>query len=167
MDAFIPASVWSMRDFPLERPWQFISPDHSAVITAGDDFVHGQLQWGTKMADVLRGFGLVKAVPGHPFYVTAEGTQRTYKGTVTSSGSITDLHLFAEEGGEGLAQDDHGNVYIAAGQVLVFGQDGKQLERIDIPERPIDLIFGGPDRRTLYILTHHSLFAVRTLNRGL
>ncbi len=167
MDVFIPASVWNMRDFPLERPWQFISPDHSTVITAGDDFVHGQLQWGTKMADVLRGFGLVKAVPGHPFYVTAEGTQRTYKGTVTSSGSITDLHLFAEEGGEGLAQDQHGNVYLAAGQVLVFSPDGKQLERIDIPERPIDLIFGGPDRRTLYILTHHCLFAVRTLNPGL
>jgi sugar lactone lactonase YvrE len=166
MAVFLPASVWNTRDFPQKRPWQFISPDHGTVITAGDDFVHGQLQWGTKMADVLRGFGLVNAVPGHPFYVTAEGEERTYKGTVTYSGSIADLHLFAEEGGEGLAQDQRGNVYLAAGQVLVYSPDGKQVGRIDVPERPIDLIFGGPDRHTLYILTHHSLYAVRTLIGG-
>ena len=167
MSALIPASVWNTRDFTQKRPWQFISPDHSAAITAGDDFVRGQMQWGTKMADVLRGFGLVNAVTRHPFYVTAEDEQRTYKGTVTSSGSIADLHLFAEEGGEGLAQDQRGNLYLAAGQVLVYGPDGKQLERINVPERPIDLIFGGPDRRTLYILTHHSLYSVRTRIGGL
>jgi sugar lactone lactonase YvrE len=167
MSAFIPASVWNMRDFPLTRPWQYVAPDLSTVITAGDDFVHGQLQWGTKMADVLRSFGLVHAVPGHPFYVTAEGQERTYKGSVDSSGSITGLQLFAEEGGEGLAQDQSGNVYLAAGQVLVYSPDGKLVDRIDMPERPIDLIFGGADRRTLYILTHHSLYAVRTAIGGL
>jgi len=115
----------------------------------------------------LRGFGLVNAQPGHPFYVTAEDEQRTYKGTVTSSGSIADLHLFTEEGGESLAQDQRVNVYLAAGQVLVYTPDGKQVDRIDVPERPIDLIFGGPDRRTLYILTHHSLYSVRTRIGGL
>jgi sugar lactone lactonase YvrE len=167
MSALIPASVWNTRDFTQKRLWQFISPDHSVMITAGDDFVRGQLQWGTKMADVLRGFGLVNAVTGHPFYVTAEDEQRTYKGTVTSSGSIADLHLFAEEGGEGLAQDQRGNLYLAAGQVLAYSPDGKQLEKINVPERPIDLIFGGPDRRTLYILTHHSLYSVRTRIGGL
>jgi sugar lactone lactonase YvrE len=41
------------------------------------------------------------------------------------------------------------------------------LETMNVPERPIDLIFGGPDRRTLYILTHHSLYSVRTLTSGL
>jgi sugar lactone lactonase YvrE len=167
MDKYIPASVWNMRDFPLKRSWQYISPDQSTVITAGDDFVHGQLQWGTKMADVLRSFGLVHAVPGHPFYVTAEGQQRTYKAMVDSSGSITGLQLFAEEGGEGLAQDQSGNVYLAAGQVQVYNAEGKQVDRIDVPERPIDLIFGGADHRTLYILTHHSLYAVRTITGGL
>jgi sugar lactone lactonase YvrE len=167
MSAFIPANVWNTRDFTQKRLWQFLSPDHGTLITAGDDFVHGQLQWGTKMADVLRAFGLVNAVTGHPFYVTAEDEQRTYKGTLTSSGSIADLHLFAEEGGEGLAQDQRGDLYLAAGQVLVYSSDGKKLETMNVPERPIDLIFGGPDRRTLYILTHHSLYSVRTLTSGL
>jgi sugar lactone lactonase YvrE len=32
---------------------------------------------------------------------------------------------------------------------------------IDVPERPLQLVFGGPDRQTLFVLTHHALYAVR------
>jgi sugar lactone lactonase YvrE len=99
--------------------------------------------------------------------VTEEAEERTYKGNVTADGTIAGLQLFAEEGGESLAQDRRGNVYIAAGQVLVYSPDGKLAQRINVPERPLDLIFGGPDQRTLFILTHHSLYAVRTLVGGL
>jgi sugar lactone lactonase YvrE len=41
------------------------------------------------------------------------------------------------------------------------------LEKIDVPERPLDLVFGGADRRTLYILTHHALYAVSVQSAGL
>jgi len=47
-----------------------------------------------------------------------------------------------------VAQDKNGNVYIAAEQVLVYSPDGKLLERIDVPEWPIDLVFGGTGHRT-------------------
>ena len=167
MTAVFPSGVFDPKDFSRKRPWQFLSPDGSTFISAGDDFLQGYMPWGTKMADVLRGFGLQKAVPGHPFYVTEEAEERTYKGNVTADGTIAGLQLFAEEGGESLAQDRHGNVYLAAGQVLVYSPDGKLAQRINVPERPLDLIFGGPDYRTLFILTHHSLYAVRTLVGGL
>ena len=144
-----------------------VSPDGSALISAGDDFVKGHMEWGTKMADLLRTFGLQQAVPGHPFYVTAEYEERTYKGNVSPTGSVTGLELFAENGGESVAQDEHGHVYIAAGQILVYSPEGKMIGRIDVPERPIDLVFGGADRRTLYILTHHSLYAVEMQAAGL
>jgi len=167
MTAFCPAGVFAFRDFSRDRPWQFLSPDGSTFISSGDNFVKGYMPWGTKMSDVLRGLSLQKEVLGRPFYVTEEGEQKTYKGKVTSSGSIQDLQIFAEEGGESLAQDAHGNIYLSAGQLLVYSPDGKLVERVEMPERPIDLIFGGADRRTLYILTHHSLYAVRTLAGGL
>jgi len=163
MTGFCSSGVYVLREFSQKRPWQFLSPDGSAFISTGDDFINGYMPWGTKMADVLRSFGLQKAVPGDPFYVTEEAEERTYKGRVTADGTIADLQLFAEKGGESLAQDAHGNVYLAAGQLLVYSPDGKLTGRIDVPERPLDLLFGGADRRTLYILTHHSLYAVRTL----
>ena len=68
--------------------------------------------------------------------------------------------VFAERGGESVARDAGGNVYVANGQVFVYAPDGKPIGRIDVPERPLQLLFGGADRRTLFILTHHTLYAV-------
>ena len=45
---------------------------------------------------------------------------------------------------------------------VIRSPDGKQLGQIDVPERPIQILFGGTDGRTLFILTHHSLYAVKT-----
>ena len=104
----------------------------------------------------------MKAVPGKTFYVTNESEQRTYSGSVNADGTLSGLRLFAEQGGESLAEDNHGNVYLAAGQVFVYDSLGKAIDTIAVPERPLDLIFGGKDQRTLYILTQSSLYAVRT-----
>ncbi len=164
---YLPTAVFAIRGFATDRPWHFGSSENGGGISSGGDFVNGHTEWGTKMADLLRTFGLQKAIPGHPFYVTSESEQRTFKGTVTDSGSITDLKLFAEAGGESTAQDERGNVYVAAGQILVYSPDGKLEGKIDVPERPIDLVFGGADRRTLCILTHHSLFALKMQVAGL
>ena len=93
--------------------------------------------------------------------------QRTYKVDVQSDGTFGAVTLFAEDGGQAVAQDKNGNVYLAAEQVLVYSPDGKLLGRVDVPERPTDLVFGGAGRRTLYILTHGSLYAVQTKMTGL
>jgi sugar lactone lactonase YvrE len=66
-----------------------------------------------------------------------------------------------------VAQDEHGNVYLAAGQIKVYSPEGVAIEEIDVPERPIDLVFGGPERHSLYILTHKSLYVVATRWAGL
>ena len=74
---------------------------------------------------------------------------------------------FAEQGGESLTQDSEGNVYLAAGQVFVYNSSGKLIDTILVPERPRDLVFGGKDGRTLFILTQSSLYAVRTRFAGI
>ena len=163
---YLPAGVFELHQYSSPRGWQYVAPDGGAYVSAGDEFVQGHMEWGTKMADLLRTFGLQRAVPGKPFYVTTENAEKTYKARVTATGSIEGVELFAETGGESVAQDERGRVYVAAGQILVYSPEGKMLERIDVPERPIDLVFGGADRRTLYILTHHSLYAVRTATAG-
>ena len=56
----------------------------------------------------------------------------------------------------------NGNVYLANGQVLLYAPDGKQIGQIDVPDRPLQILFGGNDGRTLFILTHHALYAVET-----
>ena len=164
---YLAGGVYGLRQFSSERAWQYVAPDGSAYISAGDEFVNGHTEWGTKMADLLRTFGLERAVPGTAFYVTTENDEETFKGSVTATGSVTDLKLFTETGGESVVQDERGRVYVAAGQILLYTREGKLADKIDVPERPIDLIFGGADRRTLYVLTHHSLYQIRTDAPGL
>lgn len=167
MTALCPSGAPGIEGLSQVRPWQYISPDHSVFIPAEDDFVNGQVALRVKAGDILRAYSLLPAVPGRPIYVTDLRAEKTYKGNVNASGTIGDLKIFAEEGGDSLAQDESGNVFLAAAQVLVFNPEGKQMEMIDVPDRPIDLIFGGPDRRTLYILSRTSLYAVRTRVPGL
>ncbi len=62
--------------------------------------------------------------------------------------------------------DSKGNVYVANGQIFVYDATGKVIGEIDVPERPIDILFGGPDRRTLFVLTHHTLYGVKTRAPG-
>jgi sugar lactone lactonase YvrE len=149
------------------KPYQYVSPDRTLFIPSEEVFVQGQPYFGYKFAYILQAFGLVKAVPGKPFYVTNESEQRTYSGNVNADGTLSGLRLFAEQGGESLAQDSEGNVYLAAGQVFVYSSSGKHIDTISVPERPLDLVFGGKDRRTLFILTRSSLYAVRTRSSGL
>jgi sugar lactone lactonase YvrE len=80
---------------------------------------------------------------------------------VNPDGTLTDLHPFAERGGESIAVDVHGNVYVPNGQVFVCDSTGRQIAEIDVPGRPLELVFGGEDGPTLFILAHHTLCGVQ------
>lgn len=79
---------------------------------------------------------------------------------------MTNPKLFAQQGGESVAVDAQGNVYIAAGQIYVYDPSGKPIDTIEVPQRPIDIIFGGRDGQTLFILARNSLYGVRTRFKG-
>ena len=53
-------------------------------------------------------------------------------------------------------------MYVLNGQIYVYGPAGRPMGQIDVPERPVGLAFGGADRQTLFILTRHALYAVKT-----
>jgi sugar lactone lactonase YvrE len=171
MTPVLPVDHWKNgNDFPeavrAAKPYQFISPDGTTFIPAGEDFVSGQLYYGSKMHDVLRAFGMAPAIPGQPFYVSDEEEEKTYSASVGADGTLSSLKLFAEQGGEGVTVDKLGNVYIAAGEVFVYNGSGQLIDTIDVPERPTQLVFGGTDGKTLFIAARSSLYAVQTRYSG-
>jgi hypothetical protein len=171
MTPILPAGYWRNENDFLEKiavkpPYQFVSPDGSTFLPAGEDFVTSQLYYGTKMNDLLRAFDLAPAVEGQPYYLTNESEEKTYIGIVGDDGAISNVRLFADRGGECVTVDEKGNVYIAAGQVFVYNPAGDLVDTIDIPERPSQLLFGGSDGHTLFILARSSLYAVQTRYRG-
>jgi hypothetical protein len=171
MTPILPADYWRnqndfLDDVEGKKPYQFVSADRSVFIPAGEDFVSGQLYYGSKMSDVIRAFGLAPVAAAQATYVTDAEEQRTYKASVSEEGALTDLKLFANVGGESVTEDSQGNVYIAAGQIYVFAPGGKLIDTIDVPERPCQLLFGGTDRKTLFIAARSSLYAVQMQYAG-
>jgi hypothetical protein len=164
---FLPFSDWHLNRDSLSHPdAQFISPDGTTVVVAGKDFLDGATSWGVKSSPPIRSFGLGRAVPGEPIYITDESNLRTWAADVNPDGSLKNFRLFAERGGESVATDSHGNVYIAAGQIYVYDPAGKLIDTIEVPERPIQLVFGGEDHKTLFITARTSLYSVRLRYSG-
>ena len=164
MTAVLPVNRWMhdaefLRDSTMHKPIHYVSPDGTTFIPAGQDFTTGAMQWGIKMADVVRAFRLAPAVAGRPFYVTNEIELKTWAFTVGPDGTLSDPKLFVQEGGECVTTDDQGNVYLAAGQIMVFDPSGKRIDTIEVPQRPTSLVFGGPDRKTLFITARSSLYS--------
>jgi sugar lactone lactonase YvrE len=116
---------------------------------------------GWRFSDNLDTYGFLTAVPGQRVYVSSESEDITYEAKVNSDSSLSDLKAFAQRGGESVAVDGNGNVYVANGEIFVYSPAGKLIAQIDVPERPLQLIFGGADRKTLFILAHHVLFAAK------
>jgi sugar lactone lactonase YvrE len=150
----------------------YVSPDGSLMLPAGrvfrqgpDDNYPGMDETGWRWSNNLDTYGLLTAAPGQRVYIISGAENRTYSATVAPAGdgTLRDLHVFAERGGESVAVDSAGNghVYVANGQIFVYDQSGAQINEIDVPERPIQLLFGDTDHRTLFILTHHALYALR------
>ena len=167
MTPVIPVDYWrNENDFPeaivAPRAWQFVSPDKSVFISVKQDFIDNDLYYGIRMQDVIRAFGLSPVDPKRPFYVSDASEEKTWRVTIGADGSISNPTLFAEQGGEGVALDAEGNVYLAAGQIFVYNPSGTVIDTIKVPERPLQLLFGGSDGKTLYILTHTSLYSVET-----
>lgn len=150
------------RDVAAPKAREYVSPDGSLVLPAFRTIAQGGTNFlGWRWSDTLDTYGFVTGKQGERVFFTARAENTTYTGLIGRGGALTDLKPFAKRGGESVAVGPDGRVYIANGQVWVYGADGRQIGLIEVPERPLQLIFGGADRRTLYILTHHSLYAAR------
>jgi sugar lactone lactonase YvrE len=150
------------RDVSTPKTKEYLSPDGSVFLPAGRVFQQGPTDYsGWRFSDNLDTYGLIGALPGQRIYVSSESEDVTYSAIVGADGTLSNLRPFADRGGESVAVDGKGDVFVANGQIFVYDPAGKQIAQIDVPERPINIIFGGADRRTLFILAHHSLFAIK------
>jgi hypothetical protein len=157
-----------MREVTTAIPRAYVSPDGTLILPAWRVFTQGpggsypgMDETGWRWSHALDTFGLVSARPGERVYLTSGAENRTYRGVVREDGTLGDLAPFAERGGESVVADRDGKVYVANGQIFVYRPTGELIGRIDVPERPTGLRFGA-DGRTLYVLTHHSLYSVKT-----
>lgn len=89
-----------------------------------------------------------------------------------SVGAKKVLHDFgADRGIDGMSIDVQGNLYATAGQgktggVYIFTAEGKKIGFIPTPETPTNCVFGGADRKMLYVTAGRSLYRIHLDSEG-
>lgn len=150
------------QDVAAAQAHEYVSPDGSLALPAYRVWQQGpgnHLGW--RFSHALDAYGWIIGTPGARVYLANGSENATYSAVLGAGGALTDLRRFAPRGGESVAAGPDGRVYVANGQVFVYDAGGRAQGRIDVPERPLQLLFGGADGRTLFILTHHALYSAR------
>jgi gluconolactonase len=108
------------------------------------------------------------------------GARKVWAFAVAPDGSVSSQRLVFDfgkgRGGDGMRLDERGNLWIAGGinlprtsgettdvpaGVYVISPDGKLIGRIPIPEDvTTNLAFGGPDRKTLYVVSGKGVYKI-------
>jgi len=124
----------------------YISPDRKTVTRVINDLVKPN--------------GVLGTADGKLLYVADPGDQKTYVYQILGPGKLSEKKRFANQGSDGMTLDQHGNLYLTGAGINIYSPDGKLIETIEVPERPANMCFGGPDNKTLFITARRSLYAV-------
>jgi len=74
---------------------------------------------------------------------------------------------FFNSNADGIAVDSEGRIYVGTLQgVQVLSPKGENLGLIPVSQRPQNLAFAGPDKRTLYIAGQGAMYSVKMLAQG-
>lgn len=109
-----------------------------------------------RVYDLARATALTKATDG-VIYLTDEYDKRTWKATA----DLGNMKPFAEKGELDHAVDPKGNVYIADGDIYVFGKNGAPLRTIHTAERPTSVLIDGT---RLFYTGHNALHILNLPN---
>jgi gluconolactonase len=109
--------------------------------------------------DFTKPNGIALSPDGNTLYVVDNGTNRLLSSKLKMDGTLdgTFAKVADTDGGDGMAVDLNGNLYVAAtAGVLVFDKTGKSLGIVTVPQgSPSNCTFGGSDMRTLYITSNN------------
>ncbi len=110
--------------------------------------------------------GLIGTPDGKTLYVSDINDGKIWKYDIEPNGSLTNKTFFAPEGSDGMTIDEHGNVYLTNKVVSVFDKTGKSIIRIEIPEQPSNVCFGGKKRNILFITARTSVYILKMNVKG-
>ena len=136
----------------------------------GGEHVYYLAPYGKKLVrvidDLVRPNGVLGTPDGKKLYVADAGDGKVYVYTIGDDGALSGRKFFAPVGSDGMTMDTRGNVYLTRGVVFVYSSAGEEIEKIEVPEAPANVCFGGKDKKTLFITARKGLYSVRTRVKG-
>jgi hypothetical protein len=113
--------------------------------------------------DLGRSVQLMAVTPGQPqpVFVSHEDPKITHQFDVAADGKLTNQRNAIPRGEYSSVVDADGNLYMAEGQIFVYDPQGREINRINLDERPISMTLGGKDHNFLFVTTGTSLYKVK------
>lgn len=110
--------------------------------------------------------GLIGTPDGKTLYVSDINDGKIWKYDIQADGTLTNKTFFAPEGSDGMTIDNQGNVYLTNKVVSVFNPKGENIARIEVPEQPSNVCFGGKKRNILFITARTSVYTLKMKVKG-
>jgi len=117
--------------------------------------------------DMVRPNGVIGTADGKRLYIADHGGGKTWVYDIKRDGTLSNKKLFVEKGSDGMTIDEDGNIYLTTDAVEVFNDKGELVERIEVPERPANVCFGGRDGKTLFITARTGLYSIKMQVKGI
>jgi len=154
-DPFYKRSWWAYDTMPQDgQHVYFLSADRRRLVRVA--------------VDLEKPNGIIGTPDGNTLYVADIGAARTYRYDIAPDGGLTRKTLVVEQGSDGMTLDSEGSLYLTGDGVLVFNQEGRQIEHIRVPDErwTANVAFGGRDRQTLFITASTGLYGIRMRVKG-
>jgi gluconolactonase len=121
----------------------------------------------TVASDLHQPNGIVGTPDGKYLYVADIGGNKTYKYTIAPDRSLTDKHLFVEQGSDGMTLDSKGNVYLTGNGITIYNPSGIKIAHIQINEPwTANLCFGGKNKDDLFITASKAIYILHMNVKG-
>jgi gluconolactonase len=111
--------------------------------------------------------GIIGTPDGQYLYIADIGDNKTYRFKINKDGLLTDQHLLAEQGSDGMTIDNKGNIYLTGDGVTVYNKEGKKIKHIPVPAKwTANVCFGGKEKDKLFITASENLFVLNMRVKG-
>ena len=111
--------------------------------------------------------GIIGTPDGKTLYVADIKDNKTYKYNMEANGKLSNRQLFVNQGSDGMAIDNKGNIYLTGKGVTVYNPAGEKIAHIPVPSGWTgNVAFGGKDRNILFITASESVYTLPMLVKG-
>jgi gluconolactonase len=121
------------------------------------------------VAKMTRPNGVALAPDGKTLYVADTTDREIIAFDLDATGNTSNERVFLSGlagNPDGMRVAANGNVYIAAGPILIYTPQGKLVRSIRLPEQAANCEFGGQDLRTLFVTARTSVYRLRVPDQG-
>jgi len=147
------------------RSWW--SKDHSEIQDVrGVYFLSPNKKITRVIDDFISPNGLVGTPDGKTLYVSDIRAGKIWRYNIMIDGNLTGKTFFAPYGSDGMTIDNKGNVYLTSDMIYVYNSMGKLVEKIEIPQRPANVCFGGKKRNILFITARTGVYTLKMKVKG-